>query len=136
MVAGLDIREFAGTGEVITIAPTAKNFVTVPGTHGSMIRARTPNEIYEGKVSILQGSPFNETISARIIEDAQTGAGVGRLMIKDLNGTSLVSASISFFDTPPGFKGGVEAGMNDYTFVAQIPPAGFFIGSNRFLVAA
>lgn len=136
MVAGLTLKEFAATGEVVTLTPTAKNFVVIPGTNGAMIRARTPNELYEGKVSILKGSPYNDLISAKITTDALTGLGVGRLMIKDLEGTSLVTANISFFDSSPGFKGEVEPTMNEYTFFSQIKPEGIHVGSNRFLVAA
>ena len=55
--------------------------------------------------------------------------------IKDLEGTSIVSANVSYFDTPPGYKGSVEPGMNEYTFVAHVKPEGIHIGSNRFLVA-
>jgi len=136
MVAGLSIKEFAPTGEVITLTPRGKNFAESAGTHGAAIRSRIPNELYDGKVSILQGSPYNDMISARILLDAISGVGVGRLMIKDLEGTSVVSANISYFDTPPGYKAAIEPGMNEYTFVAHIKPEGIHVGSNRFLVAA
>ena len=136
VMAGLSIREFAGTGEVIKVTPRGKNFAEIMGVGGVAVRSRIPNVLCDIAVSVLQGSPYNDLISAKVAADALTGLGVGALMIKDLEGTSLVTAQISYFDQPAPYKGAVEPGMNEWTGVALIAPAGFHVGSNRFLVPA
>lgn len=135
-VAGLNFKEFGPTGEVIKIAPPGSNFAQSMGTHGSTVRSKVPNHLCAGSLVLLEGSPYNDIASARILLDAISGTGVGPLMIKDLNGTSLVTAEISYFDAPPGFSGKVEAGTITYPFTAVVQPSGFHQGSNRFLVAA
>jgi hypothetical protein len=57
------------------------------------------------------------------------------MMIKDLEGTSLVTAQVSYFYIPE-IKRSTEPSIVPWPFVAEIQPGGWYEGANRYLVAA
>jgi len=134
VVAGIPLFEF-GQGEFLTVTPREQPFTEIAGHHGASARARKPAQLYDGKAMILKGSPVNAAISTKVKIDLQSGLGVGVFMIKDLEGSTLLSAQISYFGLLE-HKFGTEPIVNEWPFVLDMPPSGIFEGANRFLVAA
>jgi len=134
-VMGIQLFEFA-SGEFLTLAPRNKPFTEIEGTHGASVRSGTPAVLYDGTVSIVKGSPINELISAKVALDILGTPGqTGPMLIKDLEGTSLVIAQTSYF-LPPEIKGSTEPLVVPWAFVAEIQPGGWTEGANRYLVSA
>lgn len=131
VVMGINLMEF-GKGEFITITPRDKPFNVEQGTHGFVIRTRTPSNIYDLKVTIMKGSNTNALISAKVKLDMLTGGGAGPLLVKDLEGSSLVSGVSFLF--PNEIKYSTDPLMVEWEGVAEIRPDQWLEGAARFLV--
>jgi hypothetical protein len=130
-IQGIALTEF-GEGEFLTITPRNPPFNESEGYSGSAIRSRRPNQLHDGKLVLTRGSPDNEAIMNAVVQDQNLGTGAGPLLIKDLNGTTLITAQISYF-LPPEAKMDSDGSPIEWSFVAKIRPEGFFVGSNRFV---
>lgn len=131
MVMGIQMYEF-GKGEFITLTQREKPFAVEEGTHGAVVRVKVPANVWEIKVSIMKGSPVNAEISARVKTDMLTGSGLGQLLIKDLEGTSIVTGVSFLF--PNEVKYSTDPIMNEWEGIAEIRPDQWFEGAGRFLI--
>lgn len=135
VVMGISLFEF-GKGEYLTLTPRNKPWNEEEGTHGSVIRVGAPAQMYDIKAMILKGSPVNGLISLAVKNDMNpltSGGAPGRLLVKDLDGTSLVAAAISYF-YPLAMKNSTDPIMNEWEGFASIPPTGWYEGAARLLV--
>ena len=100
---GLPISSGYADGEFLTIEQEAQDFETKVGTDGEVTRSKTNNRHAVIKVKLMQSSDGNTLLTALNNLDIATsgGAGVGPMLIKDLQGTSLYSASKCWIAKPP-----------------------------------
>jgi hypothetical protein len=131
VVMGIPVTEFA-EGDSIEIEFTEDDWVATQGHHGSAIRSKKPNHLIDIKLMIMQGSPINDQLSAKVALDLNTGQGAGSFSVIDANGTSLADAEVSWCTKRPSLKLATEAGSIEWPFKAS--GASIHVGSNRFLV--
>lgn len=131
---GIALFEFE-VGEFLTLTPQTQPWAQVAGHHGAALRSRVPALFYDVKAMILKGSPVNELISTKVKLDMLTGLGAGVMLIKDLEGTTLVSAEISYFGLPEQ-KFVTEPTSVEWPGIAIIKPANWHEGANRYMTPA
>ncbi len=131
MVMGIQLYEF-GKGEFLTLTQREKPFNVEEGTHGAVVRVKVPANVWDIKVSIMKGSPINAAISARVRQDMMLGTGLGALLIKDLEGSSLVTGTSFLF--PDEVKYSTDVIMNEWEGIAEIRPDQWLEGAGRFLI--
>ncbi len=100
---GIPIDSGFNDGEFCTIEQSAQDFDVVVGTDGEVTRSKTGNRHAVIKVKLLQTSSGNGALSALNNLDVLTpgGAGIGPMLIRDRQGTSLYTASKSWIAKPP-----------------------------------
>jgi hypothetical protein len=128
---GVQIYEF-GKGEFLTLTQREKPWAVEEGTHGAMIRVKVPANAWDIKLVILKGSPINGLLSLRVRLDLMTGNGLGVLMVKDLEGSDLVTGTNFFF--PPEIKKSTDPSTVEWNGIAEIRPDQWFEGAGRFLI--
>jgi len=121
----------AGKGEFLTLTQREKPFNVEEGLHGTVVRMRIPANVWDIKLSIMKGSPTNALLSTRIKNDMLTGNGVGQLLVKDLEGESLVTGVCFLF--PNEVKYSTDVTMVEWEGVAEIRPDQWYEGAARFL---
>jgi Protein of unknown function (DUF3277) len=100
LIAGVPISQGAGQsgyddGEWFSAKPMKPSFTTVEGADGSIMRSATNSRLMECSLNLLQTSNSNPYLSGLLIADENTqgGAGIGSLVLKDLQGTTLLICS-------------------------------------------
>lgn len=100
-------------GEFCRVEQLSDDFTDVVGTDGEVARSKTNDRRATITVTLLQTSSGNAKLSVlnNLDKLAANGAGVGPLLIKDLAGTSLYTASKAWIAAPPKvvFSRGAEA---------------------------
>ena len=132
---GIQLFEF-GKGEYMTLTPRKKPWNEEEGTHGALIRIGVPANAYDAKLTILKGSVINGFISRQVALDLATGRGDGPMIVKDLDGASLITGAISYF-YPLEIKQSTDPIMNEWEGFVAIPRiGGWHEGAARILAAA
>lgn len=101
--AGIPINSGYADGEFLSIEQNAADFEIKVGTDGQVTRFKTNNHSAKIKLKLHQSSDSNAALSAinQLDRAGQNGAGVGPLLIKDRQGTSLYTASKCWISKPP-----------------------------------
>lgn len=104
-----------GEGTFIVVERDEEAFKKVVGAGGEV--SRTANCNFAGKVTITLGqtSPDNAILSSLQRQDEQFHTGVGPLLIKDLNGTTLVSAMSAWVQKPAKIEFAKEQKDREWT---------------------
>ncbi len=103
VVCGLPIEGGYADGAGIEIEPMAADFTSVVGADGDVTRSKTGDRRATIRITLMQSSESNALLSAlnNIDKNASNGAGVGPMLIKDNNGSSLYAAEKSWIAKPP-----------------------------------
>lgn len=103
VVAGIPINSGYADGEFIKIEQSDQDFNVVVGTDGEVTRSKTNNRHAKISIILMQSSDGNNLLTALNTLDvnATNGAGVGPLLIKDMQGTSLYTAAKCWIAKPP-----------------------------------
>lgn len=103
MVCGLPIEGGYADGTFIEIEQDSDDFVDVVGIDGDVTRSKTNDRRATITLTLMQTSESNGLLSAlnNIDRKASNGAGVGPLLIKDNQGTTLFAAEKSWIAKPP-----------------------------------
>lgn len=103
IVAGYPIDSGRGTDEFVKIAFDSNAFEDVVGVDGQVARSKTNDLRATVTVTLMQTSKANAMLSAlhQLDLNAPNGAGVGSLMIKDKQGTSLYAAAECWIQKTP-----------------------------------
>lgn len=101
--AGIPVDGGYAEGEFCRIEQTEEDFLTVIGTDGEVSRSKSNNKSAKVTLSLMQTAAVNAALSAlnNLDKRAGNGAGVGPLLIKDRQGTSLYTASKAWISKPP-----------------------------------
>lgn len=107
LVAGVAISQGAGQsgyddGEWFSAKPRRASFLDGEGSDGSVWRSATNSRLYDCSINLLQTSNSNNVLSGLLLADENTpgGAGIGSLVLKDLQGTTLLLCSRAWIREP------------------------------------
>ena len=101
-------KQLTGMAEddMVTIEPLGDGAVQYVGADGEVARSMDPNRTYKVTVNLASTSKSNDYLSRIYNLDRQTGKGILPLLVKDLSGTTLLSADEAYIHNLP------EAGKN------------------------
>lgn len=97
--AGASIEGLAD-GTFLTAARNNQSFELSTGADGEGARAKSNDKSGTVVFTLLQTSASNDILAALALLDELQGDGVSPLMIKDLNGTTLVTAETAWVQKP------------------------------------
>ena len=99
-------------GEFCKIHKNADDFIMVVGTDGSVTRSNSNDDSHEVTITLMQSAAANNLLSALRNLDKITpgGAGIGPLLIRDRQGTSVYASAHAWIAGPPDvtFNRGAE----------------------------
>lgn len=103
---GIPITSGYDDGEFLTIEQEMADFEKVVGTDGEVTRYKTNNRSATIKLKLMQSSAGNAALSVLNTLDISTpgGAGIGPMLIRDRQGTSIYTASKCWISKPPDVK--------------------------------
>jgi hypothetical protein len=127
---GIPVLEYA-EGDSLSVTYSEDDWVVKQGHHGSVMRAKKPNSVAELTLKLMQGSPANELLSAKVALDLRTGLGAAPSSIKDTNGTSLMSCDSSWCVKRPDLGLATEPGDVEWKFACS--GAEIWLGQNRLI---
>jgi hypothetical protein len=100
--AGIPLAGFAD-GEWLRIERENQKFDDVVGTDGEVTRSKTNDDRATITIRLMQSSPVNDLLSAVYNLDGNTpgGAGVGPFLLRDQQGTTLITAESCWIAKAP-----------------------------------
>lgn len=111
---GIPIGGF-GIDSMIKVTQTSDRVTKQDGCTGEVVRVMQRSKSGSVEVTLLASSQSNDLLSAAQIEDELTGLGVGPLMIKDLNGTTIIQAASAWIAKIPEINFGKETSDRTWT---------------------
>lgn len=114
---GIPIDSGYADGEFLTIEQSEADFTVVVGTDGQVTRSKTGNRHATIMLKLMQTSSGNAALSAINNLDVSTpgGAGVGPMLVRDRQGTSLYTAVACWVAKPPNVSFDRAAGPREWT---------------------
>lgn len=103
-------------------------FNQVVGAQGDVVDVRNRNRSGLVTFTVLDASPTNDFLTVLALGDELTGLGFGALMIKDLNGTTLIKSAAARIKKFPDVEFAKDGGTNDW--VLQCAEIEFFVGGS------
>jgi hypothetical protein len=119
-----------GPDTFITASYNTDAFTLQVGSGGDGCRTRSQDKSGTVTFTLLQSSPVNDLLAALALVDRQAGSGSGALLIKDNNGTSLVSAENAWIKKVPETPFAKEAGVREWVLESlelEITPGGIIV---------
>lgn len=107
------------TGSFIKAARNKETYTYTAGADGKGCRTLNPDKSGRVTITLMQSSVSNDVLSAAQILDELTGQGVGPLIIKDLNGTLVVSATNAWIVKPADVDLAAEVGNREWMIEAE-----------------
>jgi len=100
---GIPISSGFADGVFLEIEQEEDDFAHKVGTDGETTRSKTNNRNADVKVHLMQSSDGNAQLSVINLADvsAPNGAGVGPMLVRDRQGTSLYTAAHCWIRKPP-----------------------------------
>lgn len=119
-IAGLLIAGGYADGEFVTIERDTEAFGDVVGTDGEATRFRNNDNRATVTIRLMQSSAMNKILSDlhNADKNAEGGAGVGRLLIEDLNGGTLHEAAACWIQNDPSVAYGRE--VSEYEWPIRV----------------
>ena len=94
------------------------NTLTI-GADGVGARARMPNESGTIKITLLQAAAGNDALSTAHNSDKKSSVGVGAFFLKDLFGTTLISADNAWVQKMATVSFGKELDAREWTLECE-----------------
>lgn len=120
-------------GTFIIARPNNPSFNLFVGTSGEAARALTNNQSGTIEITLQQSSVSNDVLSALHAADiiAPSGVSVSAVLIKDLNGSTLVIASTAWITQYPEVT--YARGASNWTWTIESDRMVFAVGSSNAL---
>ncbi len=125
IVAGSPVTGLA-EGTFVVAARNNDTFTTASGADGEPARAQSNDKSGTITITLLQTSAANDVLSAAHALDERQGDGVFPVLIKDLNGTTLVQAETAYVAKPADVEYGREIAEREW--VIATPELNIFAG--------
>lgn len=103
-------------GTFISAERDADAFTADVGSQGDVVRVKSNNRMGEVTLTLQQSSPSNDILSAHAVTDELTGLNTGALLIKDLQGTTLLTAEAAWVKKQPVSEFGNELSDREWVF--------------------
>ena len=113
--SGVQILGFMD-GTFVTCERAEDAFALAVGAGGDTTRVRSRNRSGTVTVTLKAESPTNDTLSAIAKSDELFGDGVGTLMVKNINGTTIVEAESAWIKKLPNVEYGDAASGREWMF--------------------
>lgn len=126
--AGTELTGFA-EDDFIEVEPLGEGIKSVSGPDGEVARALDPDTRVKVTLKLTSASAGNDTLTAQYKLDQSTGSGIAPLLIKDLSGTTLLSAAQAWVTKLPKTTKGKEVGTTEWEL--ETGPADFTVGGNE-----
>lgn len=114
---GVQIQGY-GPDTFVKCARDEDMFTETAGANGDVVRVRNRNRMGKVTITLQDASPSNDLLSAFAASDELTGLAYGALMVKDLNGTTLVQAANAWVKKMADIEYGSDAGIQEWTIQA------------------
>jgi len=125
--AGAALHGFAD-GAFIKAERHEDAFMLQVGADGEAARARNRNRSGSATLTLQQTSVSNDALSGLAALDEAGGAGTGPLLVKDLNGSTLLLAPVAWIKKLAAVEYGKELGHREWTF--ETGEFVIFVGGN------
>ncbi len=102
-------------GTFVKASRNEDTFKVYVGADGSPSRSRSRNKSGTIEVTLAQTSPSNDALASAAAADELLGTGIYPAMVKDLNGTTLVSAAEAWVRKPADVEEGKEVAGRPWT---------------------
>jgi hypothetical protein len=86
------------------------------GAGGDVTRVRNRNRTGMVTVTLQAASPSNDLLSAQALLDEKFGVGYGPLLVKDLNGNTVLEASVAWIQKVPNVEFADEGSGREWIF--------------------
>lgn len=110
---GIQIQGY-GPDTFVKASRNEDNFTEQVGANGDVVHVRNRNRTGKVTFTLQDASPSNDLLSAAAIADELSGLQVGPVMIKDLNGTTLVQCANARIQKYADLEYAAAAGTNDW----------------------
>jgi hypothetical protein len=133
IIGGVEIQGFSD-GTFVRIDAGGVDWETVMGADGDVVRVKKQNRLHTLTLTLLQTSPSNDVLSAWRVLDKATLEGAVAAVVRDLNGSTVISADYAYItEVPTGaFGDGIEKRVWGITlYDASLAESGFYIGGSR-----
>jgi hypothetical protein len=127
-IAAIDITNGAIAGSFLTVTKNNPRWAKEGDRAGNQTRVKNNDRSGTITVELSASSPTNAALSAAAIADDASEAVVGSVVIKDLNGTTLVKASGCYLTQVADASFGSERGSR--TWVWECTVIDDFIGGH------
>lgn len=111
--AGIIISGLA-EDEFVNAARMEDSFTMFAGADGEVTRAASRNKTGEVTFTVQQSADCNALLSALHALDEASGNGIGALIIKDIGGTTLLTAEKAWIVKPPDVAFGREVATREW----------------------
>jgi hypothetical protein len=126
---GGNIMQGFAEGTFIVIADDEDRFTKVVGADGTVSRAKSNNTSTTVTATFKRTSPSNDVLSSIARDDEIANLGVVPILIKDLNGPSLMQADAAWIQARPDEEHSKE--VDDREWVIATGPARRVIGGSN-----
>jgi hypothetical protein len=134
-VGGTNISNGAGQsgyadGKFFTSKQKSPSFTSKEGTDGAVARSKTNRRLIEVTISLLQTCASNDYLTALHQLDVNTanGAGIGSLVLQDMQGTTLVKCTRAWIVTFADIE--LDRDVTMRTWTLEGPWSIYAVGSN------
>ena len=93
------------------------SFSAVVGSTGDVTRVQSLNKMGKIKFTLMQSSPTNALLSARMKLDEQLGTKTGPVLVQDLNGSTFLHGAQAWIEKPADVGRADEAQNTEWTIV-------------------
>lgn len=125
--AGTEITGWA-EDDFIEVEPLGEGIKSVVGADGEVARSLDPDTRVKVTLKLTTASAANDMLTAQYQLDQSTGNGITPLLIKDLSGSTLLSAAQAWVTKMPKITKGKETG--DVEWEIETGPAEYIVGGN------
>jgi hypothetical protein len=116
--SGIPLGGFA-PDTFLTVERNEDAFTLVVGASGEAARSQSRNRSGRVTLTVMATSQTNDVLSALHNADELQGTGVGALFIKELNGTTLVSAESAWVVKMAPLERGAEVGTVEWVIECE-----------------
>jgi hypothetical protein len=115
---GVQLQGYAD-GTFVKCARDEDAFTSNVGAAGDVVRVRNRNRMGTVTVTLQDASPSNDLLSGMAQTDESTGLAYGALMVKDLNGTTLIQAAAAWIKKTADVEFAKEQGNQEWVISAS-----------------
>jgi len=115
---------------IVKVTQGAKRFEKMVGALGDVCRVKQHDRTAMVTISLMQSANANDVLSAILSRDENSpnGAGVGAFVLKDLQGTTLITAAHAWIDGYPESEFGKK--VNGRSWEITLADCEILVGGN------